>query len=106
MVTSDSWMAWRRLAGRSLRTATGSLGISFETQITRSALRGTLPSRTSWVKSGRFVDATSTFLFATARIEASWDPENVTLPKCFWGSTPISVRKNVVGTRYPDVELG
>ena len=35
IVTSDSWIAERRLAGRSLRTTMGSFGMSFDTQITR-----------------------------------------------------------------------
>ena len=73
--------------------------MSFETQMTRRAPRGTLASRVSWVRSGMFVEATSTFLFATARIDASCEPENVTREKCFWGSMPISIMKNVDGTR-------
>src|SRR5215467_5639939 len=99
MLTSDSWMADLRLGGRSLRTTMGSLGISFETQITRRPPRGTLFSRVSCWRSGRLVEATSTFLLATARIEASWEPEKVTLEKYFFGSTFISVMKNVDGTR-------
>src|SRR5262249_60589782 len=104
MATSDSCTAERQLRGRFLRTTTGSSGISFETQITRSAPRGTLFSRTSWARSGRFVDAASTFLLATAMIDASWEPENVSLEKNFFGSMPISCMKNVDGTRYPEVE--
>ena len=56
--------------------------------------------------SGRLVEATSTFLLATARIEASCEPENMTFAKCFFTSTPSSFRKNVMGTRYPEVEFG
>src|SRR5215813_3409667 len=99
MLTNDSWMADLRLGGRSLRTTMGSLGMSFDTQITRRPPRGTLFSRVSCWRSGRLVEATSTFLLATARIEASWEPEKVTLEKYFFGSTFISVMKNVDGTR-------
>ena len=83
----------------SLRTTIGSLGISFDTQITRRLPRGTLPSRVSWVRSGRLVEAISTFLFATARIDASCEPENVTFEKYFFGSTPISIMNMADGTR-------
>src|SRR5262249_32727280 len=81
MATSDSWIADRSEAGRSLRTTTGSFGMSFDTQITRMAPRATLPSRVSCWRSGRLVEATSTFLLAMARIDASCDPENVTFEK-------------------------
>src|SRR5262244_2501414 len=103
---SDSCTACLKLGGRSLRTTMGSLGMSFDTQMTRRAPRGTLFSRVSCWRSGRLVDATSTFLLATARIEASCEPENVTFEKNFLGSTLISDMKNVEGTRYPDVEFG
>src|ERR1700757_3383011 len=106
MLTSDSWMADLRRGGRSLRPTMGSLGMSFDTQMTRRHPRGTLFSRVSCWRSGRLVEATSTFLLATARIEASWEPENVTLEKYFLGSTLISDMKKVEGTRYPEVELG
>src|SRR5262245_17935126 len=99
MLTSDSWMADLRLGGRSLRTTVGSLGMSFETQITRRAPRGTLFSRVSCCRSGRLVDATSTFLLATARMDSSCEPEKVTFEKYFFGSMFISVMKNVDGTR-------
>src|SRR5262249_14271193 len=103
---NDSCTACLKLGGRSLRTTMGSLGMSFETQMTRKAPRGTLPSRVSCWKSGRLVEAISTFLLATARMEASCEPENVILLKCFFGSMPMSIMKNADGTRYPDVELG
>src|SRR5262245_27733068 len=106
MVVRDSRTADLKLAGRSLRTTMGSLGMSFETQMTRRPPRGTLFSRVSCCRSWRLVDATSTFLAATARIDASWDPENVTREKYFLGSTPCSIRKNAEGTRYPEVEFG
>src|SRR3990167_3458221 len=106
METSDSCTADLKLCGRSLRTTIGSFGMSFDTQITRRAPRGTLPSRVSCWRSGRFVDATSTFLCATAKMDASCDPEKTTFEKCFCGSIPISVRKNVEGRRYPEVEFG
>src|SRR5262247_1034964 len=99
MVVRDSRTADLKLAGRSLRTTMGSLGMSFETQMTRRPPRGTLFSRVSCWRSGRFVDATSTFLFATARIDASCEPENVTFEKYFLGSTLISDMKKVEGTR-------
>src|SRR5262245_46134353 len=84
----------------------GSLGMIFETQMTLRAPRGTLFSRVSCWRSGKLVDAISTFLADTARIDASCEPENVTFEKCFLGSTPISIMKNADGTRYPEVELG
>src|SRR5262249_9023725 len=99
MLTNDSWMADLRLGGRSLRTTMGSLGMSFDTQITRRPPRGTLFSRVSCWRSGRLVDATWTFLWAPGRIEASCEREKVTLKKYFLGSTFISVMKNVEGTR-------
>src|SRR5262245_44329018 len=89
-----------------LRTTIGSFVISFDTQMTRRAPRGTLLSLVSCCRSGRLVDATSTFLLATASIDASCEPENVTFEKSFFGSTLISDMKKVEGTRYPDVEFG
>src|SRR5262245_11762044 len=84
----------------------GSFGMSRETQMTRSAPRGTLLSRVSCWRSGRFVDATTTFLLATARMEASCDPENITFEKWVFGSTLSSIMKKADGTRYPEVEFG
>src|SRR6266404_4303152 len=99
IVVNDSVIAERRLAGMSLRTTIGSFGMSFDTQMTRSAPRGTLFSRVNWLRSGMLVEAISTFLFATARIEASWEPENVIFEKYFFGSTPMSIMKKAEGTR-------
>src|SRR5262247_1069302 len=106
MLTSDSWMADLRLGGRSLRTTMGSLGMSFDTQITRRPPRGTLFSRVSCWRSGRLVEATSTFLLATARIEASWEPDKVDLERSFLGSTFIWVIQHGDGTREPEQWLG
>src|SRR5262245_10297035 len=99
IVVRDSRIADLKRAGRYLRTSIGSYGLSIDPQITRKPPGVTLYSRVSCCRSGKLVDAISTFLAATARIDASCEPENVTFEKCFLGSTPGSIMKNAEGTR-------